>query len=50
MKVPLAGGSPVVLAEKIAAPMGGTCGKNGTIVFAADIGGGLKSVSDAGGE
>ena len=50
VKAPLAGGSPVALAEKIAAPMGGTWGKNGTIVFAADIGGGLKSVSDAGGE
>ena len=46
----LAGGSLVALAEKIAAPMGGTWGKNGMIVFAADIGGGLKSVSDAGGE
>ncbi len=50
VKVPLAGGSLVALAEKIAAPMGGTWGKKGMIVFAADIGGGLKSVSDAGGE
>jgi Tol biopolymer transport system component len=50
MKVSLEGGPPVVLAEKINTLMGSTWGKTGMIVFAGDIGGGLKSVSDAGGE
>jgi serine/threonine-protein kinase len=50
VKVPLDGGPPVVLAEKINTPMGSTWGENGLIVFAGDVRGGLKSVSDAGGE
>jgi serine/threonine-protein kinase len=49
-KVALKGGAPVVLLEKTTLPFGVTWGKTGSIVFAPDVGGGLKIIPETGGE
>ena len=49
-KVALGGGAAVTLSEKLGSSVGAAWGPNGTIVFSPDVVGGLKTVSEAGGE
>ncbi len=49
-KISLKGGAPVVLLDKTTLPFGTTWGRTGSIVYAPDIGGGLKIIPEAGGD